>query len=106
MLFAFHEPKLPPTSGSSFHYKESQQERTGLRMLSKLYKHLPAVRAEYSVTSPEIWEFIAKLKKDIKGRGVTKKPWKLARKVSILVVKIFFCYFDYDYNLVKETSVF
>ncbi|ROT69052.1 putative glycosaminoglycan xylosylkinase-like [Penaeus vannamei] len=63
-----------------FHYKESQQERTGLRMLSKLYKQLPAVRAEYSVTSPEIWEFIAKLKKDLKGKGITKKPWKLARK--------------------------
>lgn len=63
-------------------------------MLSKLYKQLPAVRAEYSVTSPEIREFIAKLKKDLKGRGVTKRPWKLARKVSIfVVVKVFllFC---------------
>ncbi|XP_063596016.1 glycosaminoglycan xylosylkinase-like [Penaeus indicus] len=63
-----------------FNYKESQQERTGLRMLSALYKHLPAVRAKYSVMSPQIPKFIAELEEDLKEKGITKNPWKLARK--------------------------
>ncbi|XP_047480587.1 glycosaminoglycan xylosylkinase-like [Penaeus chinensis] len=63
-----------------FNYKESQQERTGLRMLSALYEHLPAVRAKYSIMSPQIPKFIAELEEDLKEKGITKNPWKLARK--------------------------
>ncbi|XP_037773136.1 glycosaminoglycan xylosylkinase-like isoform X2 [Penaeus monodon] len=65
---------------NAFNYKESQHERTGLRMLPALYKHLPAIRAKYSVMSPQIPKFIAELKEDLKERGITKKPWKLARQ--------------------------
>ncbi|XP_047483055.1 uncharacterized protein LOC125035034 [Penaeus chinensis] len=54
--------------------------RTGLQMLSLLYKHLPAIRVQYSTISPQIMDIVQKLKRDITRRGVTDDPWDLARK--------------------------
>lgn len=58
--------------------------RTGLQMLSSLYKHLPAIRVQYSTISPQVMDIVQKLKRDITRRGVTDDPWDLARKVSRL----------------------
>ncbi|XP_027220601.1 glycosaminoglycan xylosylkinase [Penaeus vannamei] len=54
--------------------------RTGLQMLSSLYKHLPAIRVQYSTISPQVMDIVQKLKRDITRRGVTDDPWDLARK--------------------------
>lgn len=81
-------------------------------MLSALYKHLPAIRAKYSVMSPQIPKFIAELKEDLKERGITKKPWKLARQVGmfLLLIKVLrFCSWvmmGLANMVVKESSLF
>ncbi|XP_042876767.1 glycosaminoglycan xylosylkinase-like isoform X2 [Penaeus japonicus] len=49
-------------------------------MLSTLYKHLPAVKAKYSFAAPTITTFIAELLEDLEKKGITNKPWELARK--------------------------
>ncbi|XP_069983274.1 glycosaminoglycan xylosylkinase-like isoform X2 [Penaeus vannamei] len=54
--------------------------RTGLKLLSSLYHHLPSVNRKYSSVSPEVEEFIKKLKEDLEVRGVARDPWDLARK--------------------------
>ncbi|XP_069983079.1 glycosaminoglycan xylosylkinase isoform X1 [Penaeus vannamei] len=56
------------------------KNRPGLRLLSSLYAHRPAVMAKYSSPSPYLAEFIEELKRDLTVRGVAEDPWALARK--------------------------
>ncbi|XP_063600639.1 glycosaminoglycan xylosylkinase-like [Penaeus indicus] len=56
------------------------QNRTGLRMVSSVYKHLPEIKAKYSSTSSQLMDLITKLKRDIARRGMTDEPWALADK--------------------------
>ncbi|XP_042880524.1 glycosaminoglycan xylosylkinase-like [Penaeus japonicus] len=52
--------------------------RSGLQMLSSLYKHLPDITSQYSSVSPQLMDLVTKLKLDITRRGVTDDPWGLA----------------------------
>ncbi|XP_047475627.1 uncharacterized protein LOC125029654 [Penaeus chinensis] len=56
--------------------------RTGLKLLSSLYEHLPSVTTKYSSVSPQVEEFIKKLKQDLEVRGVTRDPWNLGTEVG------------------------
>ncbi|XP_064089471.1 glycosaminoglycan xylosylkinase-like [Macrobrachium nipponense] len=64
----------------SDYHKRNLRNRTGLRVLSGLYKHLAAVRAQYSSLSPELNDLFEGLKKEVSKRWVTDDPWDLARK--------------------------
>nr|XP_027220461.1 glycosaminoglycan xylosylkinase-like [Penaeus vannamei] len=70
----------PPFKPSANLTKKYELNRTGLQMLSSLYKHLPAIRVQYSTISPQVMDIVQKLKRDITRRGVTDDPWDLARR--------------------------
>lgn len=68
--------------------------RTGLKLLSSLYDHLPSVTTKYSSVSPKLEEFIKKLKQDLEVRGVTRDPWNLARQVNVCTCSGLYNYLD------------
>ncbi|KAK7070211.1 Glycosaminoglycan xylosylkinase [Halocaridina rubra] len=64
---------------SNYHI-QNQRNRTGLRNLAAVYKHLPAVKAQYTSVSPQLNDLFETLKTAITKRWVTDDPWDLARK--------------------------
>ncbi|XP_047483031.1 glycosaminoglycan xylosylkinase-like [Penaeus chinensis] len=62
------------------HPRNYHRNRTGLRMLSSVYKHLPEIKAKYSSASSQLMDLITKLKRDIAQRKMTDEPWALADK--------------------------
>ncbi|XP_037804171.1 glycosaminoglycan xylosylkinase-like isoform X2 [Penaeus monodon] len=75
----FHQGQLYALRKIQLSTKE-RQNRPGLRMLSRLYAHRPAVEAKYSSTAPDLMPFVETLKQDLTVKGVTKDPWALARE--------------------------
>ncbi|XP_037804824.1 glycosaminoglycan xylosylkinase-like [Penaeus monodon] len=57
-----------------------QRNRTGLRMLSSVYKHLPKIKRKFSSVSSQLMDLVTKLQQDITQRGITDQPWALADK--------------------------